>query len=72
MPDAPILNAWGEPIDPTKPSPVYLVPEEERLDVDGGPGSDALGEDDHEDDTGDDLEGWQPGDPIADPLGSPE
>lgn len=57
------INAWGEPIDESKPSPVHLVPEDERLDTDEGEGSDALGADRDGVDTGDDLGDWKPGDP---------
>lgn len=60
-----VLNAWGEPIevedDPTERD---YVPPDQRLDVDEGPASDALGPDKDGVDTGDDLDGWKPGDPV--------
>jgi len=49
------LNAWGEPVEPEDPDDEYYVPPEERKDIDEGPGSDAL-----DDETGDDMEGWEP------------
>lgn len=54
------FSAFGEPIeridDPTSP---FYVPRDQQLDHDSGPDSDALTPE-----TGDDLDGWQPGDPI--------
>lgn len=59
------LNAWGESVPQDEdPEDLYYVPPEERVDVDSGPASDALGADDHGIDTGDDLDGWKPGDPA--------
>ncbi len=53
-------NAWGEPVDPENPSDVYWVPEDQRKDTDTDDDlANAL-----DDETGDDLDGWQPGDPI--------
>lgn len=53
------LNAFGEEIEETEdPDSPFYVPPEDRLDYDTED-SNAL-----DDKTGDDLEGWQPGDPA--------
>lgn len=54
------LNAWGESVDPIDDDDGFTVPEDERLDVDEGPESDAL-----DDETGDDMGGWTPGNEEA-------
>lgn len=53
------LNVFGEPVEPEDPNDPFWVPEDQRKDVDEGPESDAL-----DDLTGDDLDGWKPGDPV--------
>lgn len=59
-------NAWGEEIDESKVSPVYQVPEEERLDTDDEPDANAMQSDPIDPDSADDdLGGWKPGDLIG-------
>lgn len=54
-------NVWGEPVEELEDDP-WFVPEDERLEEDlpdTDPTSNAL-----DDETGDDLDGWEPGDPV--------
>jgi len=58
----PKYNAWGEEVSPENPTEDSWVPIEERKDSDDDDpdnNSNAL-----DDETGDDLDGWKPGDPI--------
>lgn len=60
-----VLNAFGSPIvdDGGDPDDSYWVPEGQRFDTDvEDPESNALGPDGDGVDTGDDLDGWKPGD----------
>lgn len=57
-----LTNAWGEPLEPALDDDPWAVPESEQLDhdhPDTDPTSNAL-----DDETGDDLDGWQPGAPV--------
>lgn len=65
------MNSWGELIEliddgeEDREADPYWVPEDQRLDTDSeDPASNALGEDGAGADTGDDLDGWKPGDPV--------
>lgn len=65
-----ITNAWGEPVEEHPEKDPWHVPEDKRLDEDfpdTDPTSNAL-----DDVTGDDLDGWQPGDPVGESAGEPE
>jgi hypothetical protein len=64
MSDKVLRNAWGDPIAPEDPDDPWWVPPAERKLSDEGPESDALGPDADGMDTGDDLDGWKPGDPA--------
>lgn len=55
-------NAWGEPVEESPEEDPWHVPKKERLDEDNpntDPTSNAL-----DDETGNDLDGWEPGDPV--------
>lgn len=55
-------NAWGKSVEEAPEEDPWHVPENERLDEDNpdtDPTSNAL-----DDETGDDLDGWEPGDPV--------
>lgn len=55
------VNVWGEPVDEHSDRDPWWVAPSERLDHDepDDPYADAL-----DDETGDDLDGWRPGDPA--------
>lgn len=59
-----VKNVFGEEVDESKPSMVYLVPTDERLDKDEGEGANALVTDPILGEEDDDLDGWKPGDPV--------
>ncbi len=55
-------NAWGQVVEEHAEEDPWHVPPDERLDEDNpntDPTSNAL-----DDETGDDLDGWVPGDPV--------
>lgn len=57
-----VTNAWGEPVEESDEKDSWWVPKDERLEEDfpdTDPTSNAI-----DDETGDDLEGWEPGDPV--------
>ena len=59
-----IRNAWNQIIEPVvDPDDPWTVPEDQRVDHDDDPDADAIapGLGDEE---GDDLDGWQVGDPV--------
>lgn len=60
-----IRNAFGETIYPIEdPTDLHYVPPSERKDTDDDPDADALGVGLGVEDFGDDLDGWQVGDPV--------
>lgn len=58
------IGAYGEPVEPEDPNDPYWVPPEERLENDDDPDASSLKPGEDGVDTGDDLDGWSPGDPV--------
>lgn len=55
-------NAWGEPVEEEGEDDDWFVAEDQRLNEDRphtDPDSNAM-----DDETGNDLDGWNPGDPV--------
>lgn len=55
-------NAWGDPVEEQSDLDPWFVPEDQRLEEDfptTDRSSNALS-----DETGNDLDGWEPGDPV--------